>query len=196
MRERRLHLSGNSGDNPWESLAGMMLLSHPVLRDKNFKRSVILLAAHSPKDGAMGVIINRPLGKTLGEVDEQFAFTPLADIPLYDGGPVEPERVIFAGWHWEAAQRRFRLHFGIEREFAEKLRRDDPEAHMRGFLGYAGWEKAQLEGELKANAWAVSKVDAMLLETVDGVDFWRAMLAKTSPELHLLSESPDDPEKN
>lgn len=196
MRERRVPSSGDSGDNAGGSLAGMMLLSHPVLRDKNFKRSAVLLAAHSPKDGAMGVIVNRPLGKTLGEVDEKFALTPLANIPLYDGGPVEPDRVIFAGWHWEAARRRFQLHFGIEREFAEKVLSEDPGAHMRGFLGYAGWEKAQLEGELAANAWAVSKVDAELLDSVDGVDFWRAMLAKTSPELHLLSESPDDPEKN
>lgn len=195
MRDRRFP-SGSPDDNAEGSLAGMMLLSHPVLRDKNFKRSAVLLAAHSPKDGAMGVIINRPLGKTLGEVDEKFALTPLANIPLYDGGPVEPDRVIFAGWHWEVAQRRFQLHFGIEREFAEQVLRDDPCAHMRGFLGYAGWEKAQLEGELAANAWAVSKVDAKLLDTVDGVDFWRAMLAKTSPELHLLSESPDDPENN
>lgn len=187
---------GDGDENPPESLAGMMLLSHPVLKDRNFKRTVVLLAVHNPKDGAMGVIINRPLGRTLGEANDTFAGTPLADIPLYEGGPVETDRVIFAGWRRERGQLRFRLHFGIEKEFAEKLREEDPQVELRGFLGYAGWEKAQLEGELKNDAWAVSKVDADLLESEDGVSLWRAMIAGTSPDLRLLSESPEEPENN
>lgn len=178
------------------SLAGMLLLSHPVLRDEHFKKTAVLLAAHSAKDGAMGVILNRPLGKTLGELDSSFAHSPLAGIAIYEGGPVETERVIFAAWHWEAAQRRLQLHFGIETEFAEKMIRDTPGIRLRGFLGYAGWSKNQLEGELKANAWAVAKIDAASFDTLDGVDLWRALIARTSPELRLLSESPDAPEKN
>lgn len=178
------------------SLAGMMLLSHPVMKDPHFKKTVVLLAVHNPKDGAMGVIINRPLGRTLGETDDSYAGTALADVPLYEGGPVETDRVIFAGWRRERGQIRFRLHFGIEKEFAEQLRSEDPRIELRGFLGYAGWEKAQLEGELKADTWAVARVDADLLESEDGTALWRAMIAGTNPDLRLLSESPDDPEQN
>lgn len=178
------------------SLAGMMLLSHPVMKDAHFKKTVVLLAVHNPKDGAMGVIINRPLGRTLGETIPAFADSTIADIPVYEGGPVETDRLIFAGWRREFGKVRFRLHFGLEKEVAEQLRRDDPDIHLRGFLGYAGWEKAQLEGELKADAWTIARVDADLLETEDGTALWRAMIAGTNPDLRLLSESPDEPEKN
>lgn len=205
MRERNLPpRSGGAsrddgagaGESAEGSLAGMMLLSHPVMKDPHFRRSVVLLAVHNPKEGAMGVIINRPLGRTLGDANDSFANTPLADVPLYEGGPVETDRVIFAGWRRERGQLRFRLHFGIEKEFAEQLRGEDPKIELRGFLGYAGWEKAQLEGELKSDTWAVSKVNPDLLESADGVALWRAMIADTSPEMRLLSESPDEPQKN
>ena len=189
--------SRDGGDKePGESLAGMLLLSHPVMKDEHFKKTVVLLAAHSAKDGAMGVILNRPLGKTLGEVDSAFADTPLGNIALYEGGPVETERVIFAAWHWEAAQRRLQLHFGVDREFAEKLALESPDTHLRGFLGYAGWTKNQLEGELASNAWAVVKVSAGALDTLDGLEMWRALIGRASPELRLLADSPDEPENN
>lgn len=183
--------TGESG-----SLAGMLLLATPTLREPNFRRAIVLLAAHTPQDGAMGVIINRPLGKTLADLAPGAEHGPLGAIPLYDGGPVEKDRVIFASWHWEVAHRRLRMHFGIEKEFAEQSLIENPNLRIRGFLGYSGWEKAQLEGELNAQTWAVSKVDAHMLETLDGPAFWRAMIGKASPEMRLLAESPDEPECN
>lgn len=200
MRERGGMRPGDRGRehdaNDEASLAGMILLSHPVMKDASFKKTVVLLAAHATGDGAMGVILNRPLGKTLGEADESFADSPLGKIPLYEGGPVETERVIFAAWHWEAAQRRLQLHFGVDRDFAEKIVLETPDTHVRGFLGYAGWSKGQLEGELKANAWAVVKVSAMALDNLGGTGMWRSLISLASPELHLLADSPDEPEKN
>ena len=78
------------------SLAGSLLLAHPALRDPNFRRSVILMSTHSA-DGAMGVVLNRPLGKRLGELNGEFALSPLAGVPLFGGGPVEPGQLLLAG---------------------------------------------------------------------------------------------------
>ena len=78
------------------SLAGSLLLAHPALRDLNFRRSVILMSTHSA-DGAMGVVLNRPLGKRLGELNGEFALSPLAGVPLFGGGPVEPGQLLLAG---------------------------------------------------------------------------------------------------
>ena len=47
-----------------QSLAGSLLLAHPVLRDPNFRRTAVLMSTHGP-EGAMGVVLNRPLGKRL-----------------------------------------------------------------------------------------------------------------------------------
>src|SRR4051812_5602667 len=73
------------------SLAGQLLLAHPVLQDAHFKRTVVLLSSHDA-DGAMGVVLNRPLSRQLGEVNAEFALGPLAGVPLYYGGPVEPDQ--------------------------------------------------------------------------------------------------------
>ncbi len=55
-----------------ESLAGSMLLAHPGMRDPNFRRTVVLMSVHNA-EGAMGVVLNRPLGKNLGELNGDFA---------------------------------------------------------------------------------------------------------------------------
>ena len=71
-------------------LAGSLLLAHPAMRDPNFRRSVVLLSAHGD-DGAMGVVLNRPLGKQLGDLNAQFAASAIAGVPVYKGGPVQTE---------------------------------------------------------------------------------------------------------
>ena len=58
-----------------ESLAGSLLLAHPVLRDPNFRRTAVLMSTHGP-EGAMGVVLNRPLGKRLGELKVDFSLGP------------------------------------------------------------------------------------------------------------------------
>ena len=60
-----------------ESIAGSLLLAHPSLRDPNFRRAVVLMSVHN-SDGAMGVVLNRPLGKRLGELNGEFALGALA----------------------------------------------------------------------------------------------------------------------
>ena len=92
-----------------EPMAGTLLLAHPSLMDPNFRHSVVLLTAHSAGDGSLGVVVNRPLGKTLGEYDPGLSTSDLADIPLYAGGPVAAGQMILAAWRW--ARRTAPLNF-------------------------------------------------------------------------------------
>ena len=69
-----------------ENYSGSLLISHPRLLDPNFRRTVVLLSAHSREDGAVGVILNRPTNKVLGEIEDEFAFGSLARVPIYLGG--------------------------------------------------------------------------------------------------------------
>ena len=50
-----------------ESLEGQLLVATPQLMDPNFARSLVLLIQHS-QEGALGVVVNRPLGKTIQEL--------------------------------------------------------------------------------------------------------------------------------
>jgi putative transcriptional regulator len=177
-----------------ETLAGQLLLAHPSLREPTFKRSVILLSAHSD-DGAMGVVLNRPLDKQLGELNAAFAFGPLAGVPVYAGGPVEPEQHVIVAWQWLEAESAFQLHFGLEPERASEMV-GLPGVTLRAFAGYSGWSKGQLENEMKHDTWLVSPVEGEILGQADGTALWRQILGSIDPELKLLADEPDDPTVN
>lgn len=176
------------------SLAGQLLLAHPALRDPNFKRTVILLSAHNA-EGAMGVVLNRPLDQQLGELNSEFALGPLAGVPLYAGGPVEPKQLVIVSWEWLPGDNAFQLHFGIEPDKAAELV-GAPGVTLRAFLGYAGWSKGQLENEMKHDTWLAATVDRDLLGQSDGVGLWRQILGSLDPELKLLADEPEDPTRN
>jgi putative transcriptional regulator len=187
MKERRL-------TRPPKTLAGQLLLAHPSLRDPNFKRTVILLSVHNA-EGAMGVVLNRPLDKQLGELNTEFALGPLAGVPVYAGGPVSTEQLIIVSWQWLDAENAFQLHFGIEPEKAAELI-GTPGVTLRAFLGYSGWSQGQLENEMKQTTWIVSAVEGTELEKNEGVALWRSILGGLDPELRFMAQEPDDPTVN
>jgi putative transcriptional regulator len=177
-----------------ESLAGQLLLAHPSMKDSNFGRAVVLLSAHDV-DGALGVVINNPLGKRLGDLNTDFALSPLSKVPLYRGGPVETEKLILAAWRWRDATADFELQFGIDIARAELLALD-PRATLRGFLGYSGWGKGQLEREMGLNTWFTAGPADFNLSAEDGPALWRMILGSMDPQLKLLADEPDDPALN
>jgi putative transcriptional regulator len=187
MRERR-----TSRKPP--SYAGQLLLAHPALREATFRRTVILLSVHNP-DGAMGVVLNRPLDRQLGELNAEFALGPLAGVPVYCGGPVAPEQLIIVSWQWLKPEQTFELHFGLEPEKAQDLI-GAPGVTLRAFLGYAGWSEGPLDNEMKHDTWLTSVVAGGPLEQRDGIPLWRALLGELDPELKLLAEEPEDPTVN
>ncbi len=175
------------------ALAGSLLLAHPALTDGNFRRSVVLLSSHD-ENGAMGVVLNRPLGKKLGQLDPAFALTKLAGVPLYQGGPVETARLVLCGWRFHPDGSGFQLMFGIDPDKALQLL-GTGSVHLRGFMGYSGWSSGQLENELKRQTWMVSPLRPDTLGTPDR-RLWGSLLGSLSPEWRLFADEPDDPTLN
>jgi putative transcriptional regulator len=175
-----------------ESLAGSLLLAHPALRDPNFRRCVVLMSVHNA-DGAMGVVLNRPLGRRLGELNGEFALGALAGIPLYSGGPVQTEQLLLVAWQPQPDG--FRLHFGLEPERASLLAAEEG-VHLRAFLGYSGWGGGQLENELKQNTWVVTDMPPGILTGANDTAMWRAVLSNLGEDWRLLAEEPEDPGLN
>lgn len=184
MRERR--------QTKKENLAGSMLLAHPGLRDPNFRRSVVLMSVHNA-EGAMGVVLNRPTGKRLGEINGEFALGPLASVPIFSGGPVETEQLLLVAWQMH--EDGFRLHFGVEPDRAALLAIESG-TQLRAFLGYSGWTGGQLEKELKHETWIVTDVPAGLLTQPQDEGLWRGILSALGEEWRLLAEEPEDPSLN
>lgn len=183
-------------DSPHESLAGSVLLAHPVLRDRNFRRTAILMSSHS-REGAMGVVLNRPLNRKLAEFGADFALGPLAHVPVFDGGPVEKRQIILCAWkpHHDDESDGLQLLFGLDRERASELVGQEG-VQLRAFLGYAGWTGGQLEGELERETWVVAQLDPDLIDQAPDESLWRRVLGSLNPRWRLLAGEPDDPSLN
>lgn len=177
-------------------LTGQVLVAHPDLGDPHFHRTVILISAHQAEEGSLGVILNRPLGKTLGDLNPDFSYSTLAAVPVYEGGPVQDDELILAAWHWDTEENSFRLYFGIDESKARELQLMQPEMEFRAFLGYAGWTEGQLEEELTQQAWVVSPIEQQVLEHSDGEHCWKRLIVKVDPNLGFLTDIPDDPSLN
>ena len=73
------------------NLTGSLLVAHPSLRDPNFRRTIVFVSQHSPEDGAMGFVLNRPIDTEVNE---------LADVPVYYGGPVDVGQMLLTSLQW------------------------------------------------------------------------------------------------
>jgi len=154
-----------------KALAGSLLLAHPSMRDKNFRRAVVLLSAHDDK-GAMGVVLNRPLGKHLGQLNAEFALSPLSSVPLYQGGPVQTEQLLLCAWKFNPDESGFQLMFGLDPNKAIELQ------------------------ELSQNTWVVTPLMAKLMEEKSDETLWRTILTDLNHDWKLLVDEPDDPSLN
>jgi putative transcriptional regulator len=188
-----MNLRESSSSQP---LSGSIILSHPSLRDPNFLRSIVFLSNHSGKNGSLGVIINRPMGKTLGQLDPSFTDNPLANTPVYEGGPVEKQKLIIAAWEWLDTPSSFKLHFGIDPVQADAIRKSNPKADLICFAGHSGWSPGQLENELKENAWVIASLDKDMFAHREEDTLWKKIVGNVSDELRLLVDAPEDPSFN
>ena len=145
----------------------------------------------------MGVILNRPIGKSLGDLDNQFKSLDFADVPVFEGGPVEREKLIVAAWQWLSEPTPFKLYFGIDLEKAKTLREENPEIQIACFLGHSGWSPGQLENELDDDAWLVHNLDHDLFSEMENENqVWKKIVGSMSDELRLLADAPENPSSN
>lgn len=84
-----------SSDAPTINLSHHFLIAMPGLNDELFGRSVVYLCEHTPR-GALGLIINKPTGITVGDLFEKVELPlnrpELARQPVFQGGPLQTER--------------------------------------------------------------------------------------------------------
>lgn len=180
-------------DSP--QLAGSLLLAHPHLKDPNFANSVVLLTQHE-EGGSLGVVLNKSTGMSLKDLSNEFDANGLGEVPVYEGGPVNPNQIIIAAWKMVPEERQFQLFFGMEPLIAQSKMETDPDLKFRAFKGYSGWGEGQLVGELEDNAWVVADVDAESISCREGSDLWRHLITEVNPELGLLALVPEDPDAN
>ena len=176
--------------NPPETMTGSLLIAHPSLRDPNFRRTILFLSHHDPKEGATGIVLNRPLDESLPPC------SGLPEVHIYYGGPVEPGKILLASIQWRTSPTVVAFRTFVDIQHCDKS--IEPEWHigLRAFAGYSGWSRGQLEREISQNAWVVIPPTPELIEMSDPERAWKNLMRQSGPMMHLLSEAPDDPEKN
>ena len=144
------------------SLTNQLLIAMPGMEDPNFSTTVTLICEHND-EGALGIVINRPLDITLSGlfeqlwVDESSADVTDPSVPVVAGGPIGTER----GFVLHDDSRSFESTLSVSDDIQLTLSRDIIDALASGdgplqtlvAIGCASWAPGQLEDEMLANSW-------------------------------------------
>ncbi len=182
-----------------ESLFGKLLVAIPDLPDSNFYRSVVLILQHT-KEGATGVILNRPSNVTVATVWDEISSEECdSEVTVNVGGPCEGPLMAL---HQSLAAGEEPIIGGvfvsIQRENLNKIV-NQTKHPFKIYSGYAGWGPGQLESEIKVGGWLVTDATAAnVFEPSE--DLWKNVCAHVGHEIMLphfnVNRVPTDPSSN
>jgi putative transcriptional regulator len=175
-------------------LTNQFLVAMPAMEDPNFRESVTFICEHSDQ-GALGIIINRPMNVVLDDVLKQLSLkaedSDTGLLPVYLGGPVQTERgFVIHEPHggWEATLKvSDTLGVTTSRDVLEAVAAGKGPERCFVALGYAGWTAGQLEEEMKGNAWLSTPVDSRIIFDTPVELRWQAAARLIVVVLALLS---------
>src|SRR5437868_4154373 len=120
------------------SFAGSLLVAHPSMLDPNFRRTVLFISEHEPKEGALGVVINRPLDRQVADLVNETPPAGLADVPVFLGGPVGKNQLMFAAFEWKKGEG-VKFSHKVALQKASAASSNNKPVTLCAFVGYAGW---------------------------------------------------------
>ncbi len=151
----------NAGADPLAP--GMVMVATANLQGTSFEKSVILITQHS-RQGTLGIAINRPAHRKLGEFFPDFS-AKTGSQPLYLGGPVHPLALLVLartkardGWIPVTADISFTGGPTAER-FLKQAQTELRDSKHRVFAGYTGWAAGQLKQEIQRGDWLTVMID-------------------------------------
>jgi putative transcriptional regulator len=155
-------------------LTNQFLIAMPGMADETFAGTVVYLCEHN-KDGALGLVINRPIDiklKNLFEkVELKLSQADLAEQPVFFGGPVQTERGFVLHEALGDTAAAYNSTLAIPGGLAMTTSKDVLEAMADGAgprkvlitLGCSGWQAGQLEDEIGRNGWLTVGADPVVI---------------------------------
>ncbi len=180
---------GSEGETA-KFLTGRLLVAREELRDPNFDHTVVFMLQHDLR-GAMGLVINRPLGKVpLQDLLEEMgidADAAEAEIAAHYGGPVEPGRGFLLHSDDAVLETSQRLPGGFavsaDPEMLRRIIDGSGPKDFRLVLGYAGWAPGQLEAEIARGSWWDVEADPALVFGADVATIWQRAIDRRGVDL-------------
>jgi putative transcriptional regulator len=173
-----------------QSFKGQFLIATDAMRDPRFDHAVILIVWHD-RDGAFGIVINRPLGeKPLVDILAAFGkrdASATGNVPVFLGGPVQPEvSFVIHGTDYRRPDTRdidASLAVTPSGEALEDIARNRGPAKSLITFGYAGWGAGQLENEVSHNAWFTAPAEPGIVFDGDRNKTWERAAARRTRDL-------------
>jgi putative transcriptional regulator len=175
-----------------EPFRAALLLSMPQMQDPNFARTVVLLCDYGPQ-GAFGLVLNRPTdmpATAMVRLDPPVVGGN--ELPLWIGGPVEPQR----GWilladepSAEFKSIRDGLYLSTSQDLLREVLETRPAPRARVLAGYAGWGPGQLDEELAQSAWLMGDVDLDIVFDLPPDVMWETAIRRIGADPSALTTS-------
>lgn len=179
--------------------SGILLIAEPFLKDPNFMRSVILLCRHEETEGSFGFVLNKLLHQKLEEIIPELSGF---DLPIYEGGPVQMNTLHYIHQYPnllpESVKITEEVYWGGDFETLKTLMQSDliDIAKIRFFLGYSGWDSAQLAAEIEQKSWITLPANQTLIFNTAPEDIWKASLLHLGGKYEIMIHFPTDPQLN
>ncbi|MGY1694168.1 MULTISPECIES: YqgE/AlgH family protein [unclassified Geodermatophilus] len=180
---------------------GSLLVAMPALSDPNFAGTVVYVLDHNDS-GTLGVVLGRPSQVEIRDVLPGWCDLAVEPGVFHVGGPCETDTALCLATcpgqgEEPAGLRRVAGDVYLVDLDADPDALDTGVAGLRVFAGYAGWSRGQLAAEIAEGAWAcVPGTPGDVLSGLSGPELWRAVLARQTGRLAVLSTAPADPSAN
>ena len=171
--------------------SGIVLVAKPGMLDPNFSETVVLVT-HGDDGSTVGVILNRPDTRALGEIAPQLRGADDFTQAIYSGGPVLKDVIVAlfkattppAESAFEVLPQAYlTMHpLAIERLLAERP------GEMRLYAGFSGWAPQQLEAEIEAGGWYALPASEEIVFRRDTRDLWSELVAKAAGARTLMKD--------
>ena len=153
----------------YSSVKNHFLIATEKMTDDRFGKTVIIML-ESDKNGAWGLTINKPLGtmpiallidpslNTSEEREDLFKI----NVPIFWGGPVDPKEIFIlhsSEYKSESTKRYEKISISQDYNILLDIAKNKGPEKSLVILGYSGWGKGQLEGEMERDHWILSDID-------------------------------------
>ena len=178
------------------SLCNQLLIAMPGMADSNFNNSVTLICEHNT-EGALGIVINRPIKMRLGELFQQLNIDSInqniLEEQIFNGGPVAQEQ----GFVIHDPSKMFANTLNVSEEIQLTLSKDIINSLATGdgpkntliALGYAGWAAGQLESEILSNTWLTVPATPEIIFEIPFSKRWHYAANIIGIDLSLLTKN-------
>jgi putative transcriptional regulator len=174
--------------------AGTLLVAEPFMDDPHFRRAVVLICEYH-KEGALGFILNKPVGMNVGRLLNDF---PEFKAEIFYGGPVHTDSIHYVHTKGDLIQESTEITNGLYwggdfEQIKFCIQNELITSHdIKFFVGYSGWGEKQLDEEMELKSWIISEADKnyVFSKSKDSKALWKKVLEDMGEQHSVMAQMP------